>query len=48
MLSLGALSGAAIFVTSIVSGSVILVGNGAKAKGALCRYLHLRPLLTLS
>jgi len=36
-LSLGALSGAAIFVTCFVSGSVVLVGNGAKARGALCR-----------
>ena len=37
LLSLGALSGAALFVTCIVSGAVVLVGNGAKAKGALCR-----------
>ena len=32
LLSLGALSGAAMFVTCVVSGAVIKVGNGAKAK----------------
>ena len=36
-LALGALSGAAMFVTCVVGGSVILVGNGAKCRGALCR-----------
>ena len=36
-LSLGALTGAAMFVTCVVAGCVMVVGDGAKAKGALCR-----------
>ena len=37
LLSLGALTGAAMFITTVVSGSVILVNGGLKCRGALVR-----------
>jgi len=36
-LALGSLTGAGMFVGTVVAGAVIYVGNGAKAKGALLR-----------
>ncbi|EJK77796.1 hypothetical protein THAOC_00351 [Thalassiosira oceanica] len=37
LLSLGALTGAAMFITTVVSGSVILTNGGLKCRGALVR-----------
>ena len=37
LLSLGALTGAAMFITTVVSGSVILANGGLKCRGALVR-----------